>query len=119
MFEMAGNPSSVQKEALQRPLRDELFRQFCMFGQPGWKIPALELTAKRDPIRRNVTMTARVFNLNGDQEIKGVPEPLIDAAFAYHKLCSSWGEGWTRCQLTLTLGEGGTVKRSQWDYKYD
>lgn len=119
MFEMAGTPSNEQKAALRQPLKDELLRQFCMFGQPGWEIPVLELTAQIDPIWRKVTMSARVFNLNGDQEIKGVPESLIEAACAFHKLCSSWGECWTRCQVTLTLGEGGTVKRSQWNYKYE
>ncbi len=119
MFEMSGNPSNADKAALKQPFRDELLRQFCMFGQPGWEIPVLELTAKRDPIKRNVTMSARVFNLNGNQEIKGVPESLIDTACAYHKLCSSWGESWIRCQLTLTLGKGGTVERSQWNYKYE
>lgn len=114
----SGPPTNLENIERRKPLEDALVRLFCQFGPEEWKLPALELNAERDMGRQVVTLTARAFDLNGDAEVIGAPQPLMDAAASYHQLCASFGEDWKRCLLTLTVNDEGKVTLIQWNFSY-
>jgi hypothetical protein len=108
--------ANVEQIERRKPLEDNLVRLFCQFGPKGWKLPALELKAERDPGRQTVALSARAFDLSSDAEVIGAPEPLLDAAASYHQLCASFGHDWKRCLLTMAVDDRGRVTLIQWEF---
>lgn len=110
-------PNNVQI-TLRQALEHEIVTLFCQLGPGGWKMPTLELRAETVAGIQEVTLTARAFDMQGTGEVAGAPEDLMRAAASYHALCNSFGQGWTKCLLTLTLSGKNKVARLQWDFSY-
>ena len=110
-------PSSLEQSQLRKPLQNAITALFIECA-PNWKTPCLEFRAVPDFAGRKIKMTARAFDLQGDGEIERASEPLILRAIQYHSLCSSLGQGWSKCLLTLILDDKGKIKSLNWNYSY-
>ena len=111
-------PSSQEQIALKQPLQQEIVDLFCKHGPGGWKMPTLELRANMRHGFTKIELSARAFDMAGTGEVAGAPEEIMRVAATYHALCNSFGQGWNKCLLTLTLGEKGVVKCRNWSYTY-
>jgi hypothetical protein len=105
----------------RKPLEEAIISLFCKHGPVGWQMPALEFCVGWQPDSSRRTLTARAFDLQGDGEVDGAPDPLLQVAVQYHALCASFGEDWKKCLLTLEIDEQGgvrNVKTVAWNFQY-
>lgn len=109
-------PSNHEQIELRKPFEHEIISLFCRSG-PNWKMPVLEFRAVTNPSSQ-IMMKARTFDLEGDGEATGAPDAIMQKVVEYHALCSSFGQGWKKCLLTLTLGDQGNVKSVTWNFSY-
>ncbi len=100
------------------PLQKEILKLTCGSIPSRWGLPVLEINITFDDFHRFQSLNARLYNLEGEEELERLPEALLKAATAYHALFMSFGVAWIRGMLTITPDKDGRVVGYKWNYTY-
>ena len=118
---MDRNLTTLAKDELQKPLRRAVSDRFmdCVRSHGReWGMPAMEAVADFAALRPPRAVSVRIFDMNGDGEVRDPSPALRQALEELHTVSASHGEDWSRLLLTLILSPDRETGRFQWNMSY-